>query len=72
MRKLQPHEVYVCLNGCGECDAQVGHSVYFREVHPDGSDITLSELAVMSSCCGGGVEIWDKRAQRMLDEVVEP
>lgn len=72
MRALLPHETYVCRNGCGECKARRTERWYSREEKPDGTVVELKEPVIVSSCCGGEVEIWDEQLQRTLDEAVMP
>lgn len=59
--------VLVCGNGCGVCKAVAGEYEYHRTEDLDGNVLARKTLPILvSTCCGGEVEVWDEEREEEI------
>ena len=55
-----------CANGCGACGVKLREFGTYRAETPEGRLIARTAIPeIVSTCCGGNVEVWDE----LVDDV---
>lgn len=52
---------WCCVNGCGPCEAKLVEFRYYHQVSGGETTAQRTEPRLVSSCCGGEMEIWDNK-----------
>lgn len=65
---LTANQAFVCVNGCGECEAVEYDFCYYESRDKDGNlESKKTHKSHSSNCCGLSLEIWDKSAERYVE-----
>jgi len=66
---LNKDQVFVCEDGCGDCEAVEFDYCYSRSENlATGKVVELTHRAYKSSCCGAKINVWDESIEDIVQQ----